>query len=181
MPQQGCCRHHESVLDHYPEKKKKLDEYLQALDIGAGIGYNRSLLIHSLHKAQEVFGYLPHEVQVYIAQRLKITLGDVYGVISFYSFFTIQPPGEFKINVCTGTACFVRGSDKILQEFESELGITDGHTTADKQFSLGSLRCVGACSLAPVVMVNEKVYANATPKMVKKIIADCRAAHKTEQ
>jgi len=108
-----------------------------------------------------------------VANKLAIHLSQVYGVISFYSFFTEVPAGEFRINVCTGTACFVRGADRILDEFRRLLGIDEGQTTDDGRFSLGGLRCVGACSLAPVVMVNDRVYGNVTPQMVPQILNEC--------
>ena len=108
-----------------------------------------------------------------MANKLGIHLSQVYGVISFYSFFSDTPSGEFRINVCTGTACFVKGAGKIVEEFTRLLGIDEGETTGDMRFSLGGLRCVGACSLAPVVMVNERVYGNVTPEMVPEILNDC--------
>ena len=108
-----------------------------------------------------------------MANTLGIHLSQVYGVISFYSYFTDTPLGEFKINVCTGTACHVKGAGKIVEEFSRLLGISQGETTNDQRFSLGGLRCVGACSLAPVVMVNERVYGGVTPKMVPEILNDC--------
>jgi NADH:ubiquinone oxidoreductase subunit E len=95
-------------------------------------------------------------------------------VISFYSYFTDKPVGKYKINICTGTACFVRGADAILEEFKRLLVLEEGETSSDKKFSLGGLRCVGACSLAPVVMVNEKVYGKVTTKMVAEIISECQ-------
>ncbi|MBN2711809.1 MAG: NAD(P)H-dependent oxidoreductase subunit E [Planctomycetes bacterium] len=165
----GC----DGVLEAHPDAKKELEAYIDSLPIGDDIDANRGYLIQSLHKAQDVFGYLPESVQLFVANKLKIHLSEVYGVISFYSYFTDVPVGKYKINVCTGTACFVRGSMKILDELSRHLGIKEGETTEDKRFSLGGLRCVGACSLAPVVMVNDKVYGNVTPQMVQEILNDC--------
>ena len=96
----------------------------------------------------------------------------MYGVVTFYSFFTMEKKGKYVINVCLGTACFVRGADKILKEFEARLGIKNGETTEDGKFTLSSLRCVGACGLAPVVQVNGKTYGNATIETVKEIIEE---------
>jgi NADH:ubiquinone oxidoreductase subunit E len=141
--------------------------------LGKDAQINRGYLIQSLHKAQELFGHLPSSVQLYVANRLGIHLTDVYGVISFYSYFTEVPTGKFRINVCTGTACFVKGAEKVLAEFQRILGIREGETTPDQRFSLGGLRCVGACSLAPVVMVNERVYGNMTPQKVQDILNEC--------
>ena len=120
-----------------------------------------------------IFGYLPEEVQKYIAERLKISHAEVYGVISFYSYFTDKPVGRYKINVCIGTACFVKGAGKVLEEFKRHLNIKEGETSEDGKFFLGSLRCVGACSLAPVVMVNDRVYGNVTAEKVSDILKEC--------
>ncbi|MFR2509399.1 NAD(P)H-dependent oxidoreductase subunit E, partial [Odoribacter laneus] len=108
-------------------------------------------LINILHKAQDTFGYLPREVQEIIARQLGIPVSKVYGVVTFYSFFTMTPKGEHPISVCMGTACYVRGAEKVLDEFKRVLGINVGETTSDGKYSLSSLRCVGACGLAPVV------------------------------
>ncbi|MCF7791898.1 MAG: NAD(P)H-dependent oxidoreductase subunit E [Victivallales bacterium] len=172
---QTCTQQQEggSILSSFPDKASELEQHIDSLEITHNISRNRGHLIHCLHKAQELFGYLPEDVQLLIAKKLRLNLSDVYGVISFYSFFTTNPPGKYKINICLGTACFVKGADKILKEFEKRLGIKDGETTEDLKFSLGGLRCVGACSLAPVVIVNGKVYAKVDPGMVEGIIKDC--------
>jgi len=162
-----------NVLDRYPEKLSELNTFFNTLPIGAGIENNRGFLIASLHKAQSIFGYLPQELQLLISKKLLLNLSDVYGVISFYSFFTTEPLGKYKIDVCIGTACFVKGADKILKEFEKKLNLKDGETSKDLKYSLGGLRCVGACSLAPVVIVNGKVYANVTPDKVSEILKNC--------
>jgi len=162
-----------NLIDKYPEKTQELSTYIDSLPLGNDVDKNRGFLIQSLHKAQHIFSYLPEEIQEYVARRLKLHLSEVYGVISFYSYFTDKPVGKYKINVCTGTACFVRGSDRILKEFKRYLNIDEGETSVDQNFSLGGLRCVGACSLAPVVIVNDKVYGNVTPKMVPEIINSC--------
>jgi len=156
-----------------PAKRAELESYIDSLPLTEDVERNRGFLIQSLHRAQSIFGYLPESVQLFVADKLKLHLSEVYGVISFYSYFTDQPVGRHRINVCTGTACFVKGSGKILEEFERHLGIQEGQTTEDLRFSLGGLRCVGACSLAPVVMVNDKVYGNVTTRMVLDIIEEC--------
>lgn len=127
-------------------------------------------LINVLHKAQTLFGYLPEEVQKVIAQNLNTSLAHVYGVVSFYSFFTMVPKGEHPINICMGTACYVRGAERVLDEFKELLKIKVGETTKDEKFSLSSLRCVGACGLAPVVLVGEKVYGRVTLDGVQEIL-----------
>ena len=127
-------------------------------------------LIAVLHKAQEIFGYLPREIQEYVADKLNESLANVYGVVSFYSFFTMVPKGEHAVSVCMGTACYVRGAGKVLDEFQKQLGIKSGETSTDGKFSIDALRCVGACGIAPVVLVGEKVYKKVEVKEVKEII-----------
>jgi len=145
---------------------KKIVEICKSFDNKAGE------LINVLHKTQEVFGYLPAEVQEVIAEELKISLAKVYGVITFYSFFTMTPKGRFPISICTGTACYVRGAEKVVEEFQKELNIKIGTTTDDGKYSLSTLRCVGACGLAPVVLVGDKTYGRVSPDDVKNIIAE---------
>ncbi len=145
----------------------------QAAKLQAVIEQSRSTpgcLMHILQEAQAIYGYLPLPVQKTIAEGLNISLSEVYGVATFYSQFSLKPKGKYKISVCLGTACYVKGSDKILGEVESELGIKCGECTEDGLFSLDSCRCVGACGLAPVMMVNEDVHGRLTPDMVKGIL-----------
>ena len=127
-------------------------------------------LMHILQEAQGIYGYLPIEVQKTIAKGLGISLSEVYGVATFYSQFFLKPKGKHKINVCLGTACYVKGGDKILEAVEQELGIKCGECTADGLFSIDSCRCVGACGLAPVIMVGEEVYGKLTPEKVREVI-----------
>lgn len=129
-------------------------------------------LINILHKVQEVMGYLPAPVQQLIATQLHIPVSKVYGVVTFYTFFTMTPKGEHPVSVCMGTACYVRGAEKVLDEFKRVLKINVGETTPDGRFSLSSLRCVGACGLAPVVLIGEKVYGRVVPGEVEKIIRE---------
>ncbi|MBO7572254.1 MAG: NADH-quinone oxidoreductase subunit NuoE [Bacteroidales bacterium] len=129
-------------------------------------------LINVLHKAQGHFGYLPAEVQEYIAECLQIPVAKVYGVVSFYSFFTMTPKGEHPINVCLGTACYVRGAEKVLDALKNELKIEVGQVTPDGKFSLNCLRCVGACGLAPVMSIGGKTYGRMTPEKVKEVLAE---------
>ncbi|KAI4453956.1 nadh-quinone oxidoreductase e subunit [Holotrichia oblita] len=144
----------------------KLDEFIDGLPTKEGA------LISVLHNAQDIFGYLPAEVQNHVAAKLGIPASKVYGVVTFYSFFTMKPKGRFKFNVCTGTACFVRGAEKVLDELKKELGIDVGETSEDSMFSLDALRCVGACGLAPVVSVNGKVYGRVTPENISDIVEE---------
>ena len=137
------------------------------------IAQNKDLpgaLLPVLHEAQEIYGYLPIEVQQMVADGLGISLSEVYGVATFYSRFSLTPKGKHKISVCLGTACYVKGSDKILAEVEKKLGIKSGECTPDGLFSIDSCRCVGACGLAPVMMVDEEVYGKLTPENVGAIL-----------
>ena len=144
----------------------ELKAFIDALETKEGS------LIAVLHKAQSIFGYLPSDVQAFIAEHMEESLAHIYGVVSFYSYFTMIPKGKYPISVCMGTACYVRGADKVLEEFEKQLHIKPGETTFDRKFSIDALRCVGACAIAPVVLVGEKVYQKVKPGDVAKIIAE---------
>lgn len=137
---------------------------------------NESELINVLHSVQGKLGYLPAEVQEIVATELKMSVAKIYGVVSFYSFFTMTPHGEYPISICMGTACYVRGAEQVLAEIKHRLSIDVGQTTPDGKFSLSSLRCVGACGLAPVVLVGEKVYGRVSPQQVKDIIEEYAGA-----
>ena len=129
-------------------------------------------LINVLHSCQEHFGYLPAEVQEVISGELVVPVAKIYGVVTFYSFFTMTPKGKHPISICLGTACYVRGAEKVLEEFKKELGLNVGQVTKDNKFSLSSLRCVGACGLAPVVLVGDKTYGRVAPDDVRNIIKE---------
>jgi NADP-reducing hydrogenase subunit HndA len=129
-------------------------------------------LINVLHECQEHFGYLPAEIQEVISEWLNVPVAKVYGVVTFYSFFTMTPKGKHPISICMGTACYVRGAEKVLEEFKKELNIQVGQSTKDNKFSLSSLRCVGACGLAPVVLVGDKTYGRIAPDDVKNILKE---------
>ncbi|MBR4156409.1 MAG: NADH-quinone oxidoreductase subunit NuoE [Bacteroidales bacterium] len=129
-------------------------------------------VINVLHKVQGEFGYLSAEVQELVAKELNIPVARVYGIVSFYSFFTMTPKGRYPISVCLGTACYVRGVEKVIDELKRQLAIQVGGTTPDGKFSLNCLRCVGACGLAPVMMIGDKVYGRVTPDKVAGILAE---------
>ncbi len=141
-------------------------------DVCKSFGNKPGEVINVLHKVQGEFGYLPAEVQELVAKELGIPVSRVYGIVSFYSFFTMTPKGEHPISVCLGTACYVRGAEKVLDELKRQLGIGVGEVTPDGKFSLNCLRCVGACGLAPVIEVGEKVYGRMTPDRVKDVLAE---------
>ncbi|MDX9724846.1 MAG: NADH-quinone oxidoreductase subunit NuoE [Bacteroidales bacterium] len=129
-------------------------------------------LINILHGCQEHFGYLPAEVQEVISSETGIPVAKIYGVVTFYSFFTMTPKGKHPISICMGTACYVRGAEKVLDEFKKELNLQVGQTSKDGKFSLSSLRCVGACGLAPVVLIGDKTYGRVAPDDVKNILKE---------
>ena len=127
-------------------------------------------LIQILNEVQEHFGYIPKESQTKISEFLKIPMAEIYGVITFYSRFTLEPKGKYTISVCLGTACYVKGSQKILDRLQERLKIEPGQTTEDGMFSIDKTRCVGACGLAPVFTVNDEVYGKATVKKLDEVL-----------
>jgi NADP-reducing hydrogenase subunit HndA len=129
-------------------------------------------LINVLHKTQSEFGYLPAEVQEVIGEKMEIPVAKVYGVVTFYSFFTMKPKGRHPISICTGTACYVRGAENVLAEFKKQLDIEVGETSDDGKFSISCLRCVGACGLAPVVQIGDKTYGRIAPDDVQEILKE---------
>ena len=131
-------------------------------------------LMPVLQKAQDIYGYLPIEVQSIIAEGLELSLEQVYQVVTFYSQFALNPTGKYRIAVCLGTACYVKGAQQVLDELEKELGVKAGGTTPDGVFTLEATRCLGCCGLAPVIMVNDEVYGRLVPEDVKGIIAKYR-------
>ncbi|MCF0141417.1 MAG: NAD(P)H-dependent oxidoreductase subunit E [Mogibacterium sp.] len=131
----------------------------------------KGCLMPIMQAAQDIYGYLPYEVQKIIADGIGIPVEKVYGVATFYSQFTMSPKGEIEISVCLGTACYVKGAGDILEEIEKIIGIKDGECTSDGKFSLDSCRCVGACGLAPVIIVGGDVYGKMTVEKVKDVLA----------
>ena len=125
----------------------------------------------ALQKAQGIYGYLPREVQVIIAEETGISLEELYGIVTFYSQFRLLPVGKYKISVCLGTACYVKGAQGILERLLKILGIGEGETTPDGKFSIESCRCIGACGLAPVIMINDDVYGRLTGDELEDILA----------
>ena len=123
-----------------------------------------------LQAAQEIFGYLPEEVQIMVAEGLDIPLSEVYGVASFYAQFTLNPKGKYQISLCLGTACYVKGASDVLDAVQKHLGIRTGSITPDGKFSLDACRCIGACGLAPVMMINNDRYGRLTPDQVGAIL-----------
>ena len=124
-----------------------------------------------LHEAQDIYGYLPIEVQKIISEGLNVPLAELYGIVTFYTQFSLYPKGEYEVSVCLGTACYVKGSGTIIEKIKERLGIDCGECTPDGKFSLNATRCIGACGLAPVMMVNDSVYGRLTPADLDDIFA----------
>jgi NADH:ubiquinone oxidoreductase subunit E len=158
------------------EKPKGLEEFspeqLQQVDaiIVAHAG-KPGALIPVLEQVQEVLGYLPESVQMLVAEGLNIPVANVYGVVTFYSFFTMVPRGRHNIRVCLGTACYVRGGQKILERLQDIIGIKPGGCTEDRRFSLETVRCLGACGLAPVIVVNDNTHGQMKPAKLESVLA----------
>lgn len=158
-------------MSHVKVELKK-EDVVKLKEICKSFNNEPGELINVLHQAQNHFGYLPAEVQEIVSYELNVPVSKVYGVVTFYSFFTMLPKGKHPISVCTGTACYVRGAEKVVDEFKKLLKLEVGETTPDGKFSLGCLRCVGACGLAPVVLVGDKVYGRVSPDGVAEILKE---------
>lgn len=130
-------------------------------------------LIQILHLTQGIYGYLPLDIQQLIAERMDLPLSEIYGVSTFYSYFSAQPRGEYTVRVCMGTACYVRGGAKIVKRLTEMLGVEVGGTTKDRKFTLEVMRCLGACGLAPAIMINDQVYRQVNPDKLNRIIEKC--------
>lgn len=148
-----------------PEQEKEL------MDIIAKYKDTKGALMPVLQQAQDVYGYLPIEVQTMIAEGLGISLEEVYGVVTFYSQFSLYPKGQYKISVCLGTACYVKGSGDVFDKLVQKLNIKSGECTPDGKFSLEACRCIGACGLAPVMTINDEVYGKLTKDDIDDILA----------
>ncbi len=149
--------------------RDKIDEYQLFLNSQKGKPGN---LMIALHKAQAVFGCIPLDIQQMISDTLRIPLAEIYGVITFYSQFTLVPKGEVQVGVCLGTACYVKGSQQSLEQYEEALGIKAGQTSEDGRYSIEATRCIGACGLAPVASINEHIFGHLTKQGVKDSLKD---------
>jgi len=129
-----------------------------------------------LQKAQIIFGYLPLEVQKIVASGLDVSVAEVYGVVTFYSFFSLEPKGKYEISICLGTACYVKGAQLILEKIEKIIGIKAGQCSDDRKFSINACRCIGACGLAPVITINEDVYGRLEVDEIPGILAKYKEA-----
>ena len=142
---------------------------------------DKTPLMMILSDIQKEYGYIPLEVQEIVSARTGISVADIYGVVTFYSFFSLTPKGKYVIGVCLGTACYVKGAQQILDKFAEIIGIKPGETSADGLFTLDALRCIGACGIAPAVTINGKVYPKLTVDAVPKIIEEYKAMEVSNQ
>ena len=157
-----------------------MSEVSQAAQIANKKKKKRGSLIMALHEIQDVKGYVDWQDAVDVSQGMGVPLARIYEVLTFYNFFKLEAPGKAVISVCTGTACYLKGNDKVLEKFKSELGGNEGESTPDKMFHLQSVRCVGCCGLAPVCVVNGKTYGRMTPEAVPGILAEWRKTFEEE-
>ncbi len=153
-------------------EKNCMDEKLsnEMKDLLKNYSQDKSNLIQILNEVQEKYGYIPKQSQIEISNYLNIPMAEIYGVITFYSRFTLEPKGKYNISVCLGTACFVKGSQALLDRLKERLKIEEGQTTPDGKFSIDATRCVGACGLAPVFTINNEVYGKATVKKLDEVL-----------
>ena len=135
----------------------------------------RGNLIMVLHEIQNSYGYVPRTISLELAREMKVPLARIYEVLTFYHYFKIEPPGKYVISVCMGTACYLKGAPDLVEEFEAQLGVVEGNTTQDGMFHLQSVRCLGCCGLAPVVMINGRIYSKVHRDDVRRILSDCHA------
>lgn len=153
-------------------EKNCMDEKLadEMKELLKNYSQDKSNLIQILNEVQEKYGYIPKQSQIEISNYLSIPMAEIYGVITFYSRFTLEPKGKYNISVCLGTACFVKGSQALLDRLKERLKIDEGQTTPDGKFSIDATRCVGACGLAPVFTINNEVYGKATVKKLNEVL-----------
>ena len=135
----------------------------------------RTPLMMILSDIQKEYGYIPLEVQELVSERTNVSVAEIYGVVTFYSFFSMEPKGKYVIGVCLGTACYVKGAQQVIDKFSELLGIKAGETTADGMFTIDALRCIGACGIAPAVTINGKVYPKVSVSAVKGIIEEYKS------
>ena len=149
---------------------KKIDEKI--IETINEYKHDKSNLIQVLNEVQEYVGYIPRNIMQYISEQMQIPFAEVYGVVTFYARFSLKPKGKYNVCVCQGTACYVKGAERILSKVKTELGIELGQTTKDGKFSLEPTRCLGACGLAPVFTVNGEVYGKATVEKVREVLEE---------
>lgn len=152
-----------------PSVRKEVEEICDS------VSHEPSPLMIILSTIQKKYGYIPLDIQQIVSEKTGIPVAEIYGVVSFYSFFSLKPKGKYIVGVCLGTACYVKSSQQVLDKFEAVLGAKAGETTSDGLFTVEAIRCIGACALAPALQINGKVYGKVTPAQVESIIKEYRA------
>jgi NADH:ubiquinone oxidoreductase subunit E len=158
------------------ENTQKIEELKKYIAETANLDHPDSYLIAVLHRAQSLFGYLPRDVMDVVSDEMNIPTAHIWGVATFYHYFNLAPVGKHIVSVCMGTACFVNGGDKILAAIKSHLGLEVGESDADMLFTLQEARCLGACGIAPVIMVDDKIYGDLTKESVVELLEKYRKA-----
>lgn len=158
--------------------REKMDEILAFIDKVDQKEYSESYLIAVLHKVQSLYGYLSQEMMDEIAGKMQIPTAHIWGVATFYHYFNLKPIGKHVISVCMGTACYVKGADKVLDTIKKHLNVGVGETTGDRLFTLQEARCLGACGIAPVIMIDDKIYGELDAKKTIEILNQYRKAAK---
>ncbi len=159
------------------EKLLELKEFIDGI---RDRRHAESYLIAVLHKTQQLYRYLPREAMDFIADEMNIPTAHIWGVATFYHYFNLEPPGKYTVSVCLGTACYVKGANDVLEALKKELGTEVGSVSEDRLFSLEGARCLGACGLAPVIMIDDKIYGDLTPAKVVEIVRDYRKKNQNE-
>jgi len=159
-------------------QQEKVEQVRQFIAEAGRQPHSDSQLIAVMHRVQGLFGYLPREMMDLVAESMNMPTAHIWGVATFYHYFNLQPPGRHTISVCLGTACYVKGANEVLEAVKTELGVKVGETTSDGLFTLREARCLGACGIAPVMMIDEKIYGELTPRSVAEILARYRKATK---
>jgi NADH-quinone oxidoreductase E subunit len=170
----------DKVIENNKIENNRRDEFIRYLDEKYSKGYYHAALMSILHKAQEIYGYISEEAIDAVSTHLGIPTARIWGIVTFYHYFTLKPRGKYVISVCLGTACYVKGSKRIINKIKEVLGISLNETTADGLFTIEAKYCLGCCGLAPVMMINDKVYEKLTTKKVVEIIEDIRVNNKVD-
>lgn len=163
------------IKEEMKEDFKKLDEYISGVNV---LNDRQGTLMGVLHKVQDIFGYIPESSMDYISEKLGIPTAHIYGMATFYNFFSLKPKAKYQISMCKGTACYVAGGGRVLEKLQEELKIGLGDITEDGMFGLNITRCLGCCGLSPVMQVNDKIYVRMVPEKVKGILNKYRKAEK---
>lgn len=160
------------------ETDGKLKELEAFMDASVPLNDRQGMLMGVLHKTQDIFGYIPRQAVEFISEKLGLPTAHIYGMVTFYNYFSLKPKARYQIYMCKGTACYVAGGARVLERLQKELGIETGDVTDDGMFGLNVTRCLGCCGLSPVMQVNEDIYVRMVPERVRPILEQYRSAHR---